>query len=185
MSKTVKRSAAPGCLGSPTIRAMNHPLCGECPFRTICGKLVIVNERRLEEDMGIGRIERREKQPGRKSDNIAKPAAQPCVGTLGPGALALKKELISCGYDKWGLNDLIKSGGAAKTRGITWLSYAIEVVARGGTVDDMRRAIVESGVGRMQGYAKSQQLLNVLLHYGIVRHENETGKIIPETEEIA
>jgi len=53
---TVKLSDAPGCIGSPIIRAEDHPICRNCLFTNICGKLATRNKARLEADLGISEL---------------------------------------------------------------------------------------------------------------------------------
>lgn len=49
----VKLSDAPGCIGSPLIRAERHPICRNCVFTNVCGKLAERNAERLKADLGI------------------------------------------------------------------------------------------------------------------------------------
>lgn len=52
----LKLSDAPGCIGSPLIRAENHPICRNCGFKVVCAKLAARNEERLKEELGLRKL---------------------------------------------------------------------------------------------------------------------------------
>jgi hypothetical protein len=56
-------SNAPGCFGSPTIRARNHPLCGQCNFARLCKAEAADLSARLDEVKRDLRVKTKPKPP--------------------------------------------------------------------------------------------------------------------------
>lgn len=184
MTNTAKLSTAPGCIGSPTMRAMEHPMCTTCVFRTACAKLTGYYQKQLVEVVGESGIHK----PARKRDISPTDQIAPRISgeELSEKTTLFLKDLQSLGYNKKELNDLLKTKGRGGTgsRKFPWLLPAIKEISSGCTTADIRKVINDHGIKGTMAASRASQFIKVLCHYGLVRDDEATSKYVPTTGEI-
>lgn len=184
MTNTAKLSTAPGCIGSPTMRAMEHAMCRTCIFRTACAKLVGYYQAQLVEVVGENGIQK----PARKRDISPADQIAPRINgeELSEKTKLFLKDLQSLGYNKKELNDLLKTKGrgGAGSKKFPWLIPAIEEISAGCTTADIRKVINAHGIKGTMAASRASQFIKVLCHYDLVRADEATSKYVPTTGEI-
>lgn len=183
MKKTIKLSNAPGCIGSPTIRAMEHPLCGTCAFKDICHQLALRNRARLVEDMGQAAVLR-------PVDRKPAPQQMPRIRgkEISESTKAFMKELRAAGYERDTLERMIKEKGLGEYKGgrlYTWLGDAVAEICCGATVQDLRAVLTKHGIRGTLATSRAAQFIKVLVFYDLVEMKEGADCYAPVTQESA
>lgn len=176
--KTARIEDAPGCMGSPTIRAVETEICKKCGFRLLCAKLAQVNRAKMEQDFGPLKFPsayiQRPKIANPQPTNI------PTGEKLSQNADKLRKELGQIQYTKGMMGKVIKTGeapeGLPESRNYAWVIPALKAIHKGVEAKAGLRDILvaNSRLDKMTAMGKAQNFLSLLLYWGLAKNDNGT-----------
>lgn len=145
----IKLSDAPGCIGSPIIRDENHPICRNCPFKNVCAKLAVLNEKRLKEALGI------ETLSSNTGKMLTEGASRMTIAELEAPAFVGKKPLTNAG------RQLQRS--MFKKIGVSGVFVALE---------NKRRDLVAHGLQSLKPEWSQELLLLIWDNKGVVKKKD-------------
>jgi hypothetical protein len=182
--KTARIQDAPGCMGSPTIRAIEAPACKTCVFRDFCKEQANLNLAIMQEYMGPIQLPKVHIERNKISDGKEKDFT-PTGETLSPNAEALRKDLNRLCYSKTMMKNVIETGdvpeGFKGGKTNPWVIPALKAIHHGVPAKHGLRDIILEHSGTtsltpMMAAGKARLFASILLHWGIA--QNKDGMIV-------
>lgn len=178
--KTARIEDAPGCMGSPTIRAVETEICKACGFRLMCAELAQVNRKHMEEMFGPLKFPSVYIQ--RPKISTPQTVSGPTGEKLSLKAEAMRKDLRAYDYTQSKIKKVIETGEEPEdykgSKKYPWLIPLLKAIHKG--VDEkegLRDVIIaNSPLTGMVAAANARLFLSILLHWGIVQRRD--GMII-------
>lgn len=184
VKKTARLSDAPGCIGSPTLRAMRHKLCTSCQFRSVCATLAEHNRKLLGDLVGEeSLIDAVSNAPGSKIDAADLLASKKT--SISKAAKELRSQLRACGYERRELENMLRSQHSEKfvSRSFPWLPAAMKRISVGCDLKDLKALVCREGnLSALDGARRAKCLVSLLVYMELA--EDNSGQINSLVEEL-